>query len=288
MTTAHGPTVGRRRLRFALRRAREAADLTQEQVATAMDWSLSKLIRIEAGQVSISTNDLKALITLYRLDDPKETSGLLELARVSRQRPWWSGYKDILSPQFSAYIGLEAEASLIRYFHTLLAPGLLQTAAYMQAIVKATAPSDPSSDELDAIVQLRLTRQSEVLGRSDAPEILAVLDEAVVRRQVGSPQTMRDQLLHLVECAERPNLTIKILPFSVGAYPVMSGPFVILEFPTEEDSPAILLENNFSGDVLKGPDDVELYKRAFDKIWDLALSARESLQLLHKVADEFE
>src|SRR5690349_8967067 len=107
MGTVYGPTVGRRRLRSAIRRAREAAGLTQEQVAVAMDWSLSKLIRIESGQVSISTNDVKALLSHYRVNDPVQVADLVDLARVARRRTWWSPYRDSVPPAHYAYIGLE-------------------------------------------------------------------------------------------------------------------------------------------------------------------------------------
>jgi transcriptional regulator with XRE-family HTH domain len=292
MTTAHGPVVGRRRLRIALRRSREAANLTQDQVAAEMDWSLSKLIRIEAGQVSISTNDLKAILTLYEVTEAKEISELLELARVSRQRPWWSGYKDRyedrLAPHVFSYIGLEAETSSMRTFDPLLVPGLLQTPAYARAIVREVSPYQRSADELEAIVQIRLTRQREVLGRADPPEFLVVLDEAALRRPVGGAETMREQLRQLAASEEQAHLTVKVLPFSTGPYPAMYGPFVILEFPTQADSPVVFLENAFSGDVLERAEDVGPYRRAFEKISEMALSTKESARLLNKVADEFD
>ena len=194
MTTVYGPTVGRRRLRTVLRRAREAAGLTQEQVAAAMDWSLSKLIRIEAGTVSISTNDVKALSQHYHLDDPQQVRDLVELARLSRRRPWWAAYRDAVPASFAAFIGLEAEADGLQFFQAVGMPGLLQTERYARAIVAASPSSTSGADSDKALtVELRLRRQREVLGRAVPPRIEAVLDEAALRRQLGGRACLRGQ-----------------------------------------------------------------------------------------------
>jgi hypothetical protein len=118
--------------------------------------------------------------------------------------------------------------------------------------------------------------------------VVAILDEAAIRRPVGGPATMREQLLHLVACTERPNVTLKILPFTVGAYPAMYANFIILDFPPGEDAPVVYIENSFTDDVvLERPDEIEPYQRAFDKMRDLSLSTKDSVRLLTKVAEEF-
>ena len=288
MTTAHGPIFGRRRLRLALRKAREASGFRQDQVAGHMDWSASKLTRIEAGQVSVSTNDLKALLALYGVTDDARVRQMLELGRISRQRAWWSTYRDRLSNEFYAYLGLEAEASAMRAYQPLLVPGLLHTPAYARALIAETSPFHLAPDDVDDRVSLRMTRQREVLDQADPPSVIVVLDEAVIRRPVGGSAAMREQLLHLIASIERANLTIEILPFTAGPYPAMYAPFVILEFPDDEDAPVVYMENAFTVDiVLERPDEIELYHQAFDKMRELSLSAKDSVRLLKKAAEEF-
>jgi transcriptional regulator with XRE-family HTH domain len=288
MTTVHGPTVGRRRLRSALRRARDAAGLTQEQVAAAMDWSLSKLIRIEAGSVSISTNDVKALLGHYRMTDQQQINELVELARVSRRRTWWSQYKDTLPSAYASYIGLETEASGLSFFQSTGVPGLLQTPAYARAAVTAastTVAATIDSDEIEVRHAIRMRRQQEVLDRPDRPDIDVVLDEAALHRQTGGPELLREQLLHLADVGRLPRVTIQVLPFTVGDY-APQGPFVILHFPDEDDSDVVYLEGVLAQDVLDRPADVAAYRQTFERMREMSLDPHESLAKITKVAGQ--
>lgn len=137
------PTIHRRRLRSELRKAREAAGMTQRDVAAAMDWSQSKLIRIETGAVNISTNDLRALLGHYGIERAR-TENLVEVARASRDQPRWNVYKDVAEPEYIAFLGYESSASIIRNFEPLLIPGLLQTEEYAREILKRYSRSRPS------------------------------------------------------------------------------------------------------------------------------------------------
>jgi transcriptional regulator with XRE-family HTH domain len=283
MITAHGPIVGRRRLRFALRQAREAAELTQEQVAAQMDWSLSKLIRIEAGTVSVSTNDLKALLALYRISDSAQIEELVELARASRQRTWLAGYKDQLASYRVSFIGLEAETSTLSSFNPLLVPGLLQTETYARAVIAELAPHEGTPEPIEPLVDVRMRRQQEVLGRREPPRLMVLMDEAVLRRPVGGWRAMREQFRQLVEAAEQPNISLRILPFSTGPYPAMYGPFTILDFPEETDTPVVFLENAFSGDVIERVEEVSAYRGMFDQMWQRALTEEDSADLIKEL-----
>ncbi|GAB3511838.1 helix-turn-helix domain-containing protein [Phytohabitans suffuscus] len=288
MTTVHGPTVGRRRLRSALRRARDAAGLTQEQVAAAMDWSLSKLIRIEAGSVSISTNDVKALLGHYRMTDQSQIDELVELARVSRRRTWWSQYKDTLPSAYASYIGLETEASKLSFFQPSGIPGLLQTESYARAAVTAasTTVGDTMDDEqIEVRHAIRMRRQKEVLDRPDRPDIDVVLDEAALHRQTGGPESLREQLVHLAEVGRLPRVTIRVLPFTAGDY-APQGPFVILHFPEQDDSDVVYLEGVLAQDVLDRPVDVAAYQQTFDRLREMSLEPDESLAKITKVAGQ--
>src|SRR6266567_1620788 len=193
------PAVTRRRLRTELRRARLEAGLTQEHVAGVMDWSLSKLIRIENGSVSISTNDLKALVQYYKITDDKRIAELLALARASRERSWWSTYRDI-SKQLAQLIEYESAAYISRHYQDLVIPGLLQTTEYMRTSTRQLAPDMPAS-QVDTVVEVRLKRQ-ELVKRAETPLLFFVLDEAVIRRMVGDRDVMRRQLQQLVEAAD--------------------------------------------------------------------------------------
>src|ERR1700744_3746927 len=138
--TDPSPAVQRRRLRAELRRSRLDAGLTQEQVASAMDWSLSKLIRIENGSVGISTNDLKAVLQHYEITDDKRTAELVSLSRASRERSWWSTYRDSISKRLIQLIEYENAAYITRNFQDLVIPGLLQTTDYIRVSTRQLAP----------------------------------------------------------------------------------------------------------------------------------------------------
>jgi transcriptional regulator with XRE-family HTH domain len=286
MTASLGPTIERRRLRSALRRLRELAGVTQDQVAAAMDWSPSKVIRIEAGAVGISITDLRALLRLYDVTDADAINELAELARSSRKRSWWSEYKESLSPQLVSYIGLEADASAIRYYQPLALPGLLNTEAYARAVVRGTSPVPLTDADLDTRVEVRLKRQQAVLGRDNPPEVTAVLDEAVLRRRVGGVSVMRAQLAYLRRLASRPYVTMQVLPFSAGATPGLTGPFVILEFAAAADTDVVYLETQPGAIWIDKQDDVAPYRGAFDSVRGAALSPEASDALIERVADE--
>lgn len=283
MTSAYGPTVGRRKLRSAIRQAREAAGLTQEQVAVAMDWSLSKLIRIEAGYVSISTNDVKALLNHYQVSDPKRVEELVQLARVSRQRTWWSQYRETIRPAYYSYIGLEAEASELYFYQSVGMPGLFQTEAYAQAVLRAVIPKLEDSAEAQTSVALRLRRQREVLDRADPPGIVVVLDEAALHRQTGGPAVIREQLLHLVALADSGRITVQVLPFTSTVYTPL-GQFVIVRFARGEDADVVYLESTGLEDVIDDPEAVTAHLRTFTGLREAALTPTESLRRISEIA----
>jgi transcriptional regulator with XRE-family HTH domain len=288
MATVQGPTVGRRRLRSALRRAREDAGLTQEQVAAAMDWSLSKLIRIEAGTVSISTNDVKALLNYYRMTDGSRVADLVALARVARRRTWWSQYKDALPVPYLAYIGLEIEASELRFFDSTGIPSLLQTQQYARAAVQAWAattshPLGPG--ELEARTAVQLRRQREILERSHPPTIDVVLDEATLHRQTGGASCLRAQLLHLVALGATPHITVQVLPFASTTY-ACQPTFVILEFSDDDDTGAVYLDGGLTQELIDRPELVVPYQQTFERLRQMSLPAAESLATIAKIASE--
>ncbi|MCC5033558.1 helix-turn-helix transcriptional regulator [Streptomyces sp. WAC 00631] len=232
--------VQRLRLRTELRKARSRAGLTQRQVAATMEWSPSKLIRIEAGEVAITVNDLKALLAEYAITDRRKTEELLQLARGSRKMPF-SEYRDVFGREFLSFLALESSASIIRGFHFFVIPGLFQTEEYIRALSKETSRG-MSQERLDRLVEARLARQ-ELLEGDEGPQIFMVLDESVIRRQIGGPGVMRNQLERLADLASRPRITIQILPFSVGAHQGLLGPYTLFEFSEDGMPDSVYLEN---------------------------------------------
>jgi len=278
------PAVTRRRLRTELRRARLDAGLTQEHVAQAMDWSLSKLIRIENGTNTISTNDLKVLVQHYGITDEKRTAELLSLARTSRERSWWSTYSGIRKT-LAELIEYENAAYISRHYEDLVVPGLLQTADYMRASTRQLAPHMTPS-QVETEVEVRLKRQ-ELLKRAEAPLLFFVVDEAVIRRMVGGKDVMRRQLQQLTEVTDMPNITVEVIPFTAGLVPGLQAPFVIHEFSDAADDELLYLESP-RGDVLirENQDEVLSYREDFERLRKASLGPQATIDFLREVIAE--
>ncbi len=275
----------RRRLRAELKRARQAKDLTQEQVAREMDWSLSKIIRIEAGSSGISANDLKALLRFYEITDAEQVDVLLALAKAARERSWWSAYRDVAPPQLLQLIEYESAASAIRQFESMFVPGILQTEDYARAVIQDYYDERPGSDKLRALVELRVRRE-ELLDSDNPPSFQFMLDEAVVRRLVGGSTVMKRQLRRMIELAGKPHLTIEVIPFSAGLHPGMKGPFEIIEFADPSDSDIVFLESPRGDIVSDNPEETLSRREAFERLGKASLGPRDSLTRLARIADE--
>jgi transcriptional regulator with XRE-family HTH domain len=241
------PSAARRRLRNELRSAGDAAGWSQLKASAALDWSLSKLLRIESGSVAVAVTDLRALLTLYGVSDDALVRELVEIARASRGRPWWYEYRGIVRPQFAQYLGYESIASSFRIFGLALVPGLLQTQEYAQTVIAAHAGLGEAV-AVGAQLTLRLDRADRLFQRENVKEISVLLDESTLRRQVAGPAGMRRQIRHLIDIARRPRVSFGILPFDVGAHSAMSGPFSVLQFAEAQDD--VLYLDGVSGDTL--------------------------------------
>ncbi|MBW8482996.1 helix-turn-helix domain-containing protein [Actinomadura parmotrematis] len=286
---ALGPVVQQALLTDELVTLRRELGKTQEEVASALDWSTSKLIRIEGANVKISVSDLRSLLRHYGLEDGARVERLVEYARGARTRGWWALYRNDLEPDFHTYLGYEAGASYIRSFQPLRVPGLLQTEEYARAM---TIEFVPESHALDVVVDVRMQRQVEVLDKSEPPDQHYLLDEAVIRRWVGAQRDdsiMPRQLRHLLDTAERPGITIDVIPFRSGAHFGLRGEFTVLSFDSAL-SDILYLEDARSLDLTIGARDSRVadYRDAFDNIRRLALPQEESLALIERIAAEME
>ncbi len=283
------PSIQRRRLRAELRKAREAAGMRQGDVAKAMDWSPSKLIRIEGGQVSISTNDLRALLTHYNIKDSRRATSLLELAKSGRGTSFYDQYGRVLKSGFRDYLAYEGMASVIRQWEPLFVPGLLQTEEYARAVL--TDVNGARDDQADQIWAVRQHRQEAVHERSDPPDMVFVVDEAAIRRHVGrNDLTMVNQLRRLKDYATEPNINVRIMQFSAGANPGMNGNFILLEFDEADLNDLVHLESVDDITIKDDAEQIGRYLDQFVRIEALALSEDDSVafidQVIAEMADE--
>ena len=283
MPSEQSPTVRRRRLALELRRLREAARLTCEEVADHLECSASKISRVETGRGSVSPRDVRDMLELYGVP-PQQRESLVQLARDSRQKGWWHAYSDTMQPQFVTYVGLESAAAEIRIYEVSLIPELLQTEDYARAVIRSGMMNSPAED-VERRVALRMARQPAIT-RDDPPKVWAVLDEAALRRRVGGAGLMRLQLEHLLAQATLPNVAVQVIPFGGGAHPAMGRPFIILVFPERVDTDVVYLEDLTSALYLEDVADVDRYNVFFNHLRASALSFDDSSALIASVLKE--
>ncbi len=274
------PTVRRRELGAMLRILRNERGLTVDQVAGDLLCSPSKVSRMETGQRGATLRDIRDLCDLYRVTDPVERERLMSLAQEGRQQGWWQSY----SLKHRTYVGLEQEAQALTIFQSAVVPGLFQVADYTRAIHRVGSPPF-AEEEIEERVDERGKRQ-HILTEAGSPRVEVLLDEAVLRRQVGSATVMRGQLSHLIGMTEQPNITIQVIPFSAGAHPALESNFTILEFAGQ--APTIVHTESLAGQFyLEKQQDIERYLLALDLLRDLAFDPKESARAMAKVRDTY-
>jgi hypothetical protein len=268
--------------------------LTQENVSRHFEWHAAKVTRIETARVAVTARDVRDLLDLYHVRDEPYREALIELARMSRERTWWSDYRDVIRP--GNFVGLEAGASAMLTWEPVIVPGLLQTEAYIRALMLTGRSADPPH-EIDRRVRLRLTRQDRLTERRPL-EFSAVVDESVVRRVVGGEEAMAEQLRHLIEMAQLPNVTLQILPFGSGGHAFLGGPVALLEFQAVEaqmnNSHGVTRQETTHLDVvyLEGlagdsyeeqPAEVARYRKEFERLSAQALDHRQTIEMIESL-----
>ncbi|MFI5857640.1 helix-turn-helix domain-containing protein [Streptomyces parvulus] len=279
MTPRVDPSLNRRKLRLALRKARERSGLSQREAAERVEWSQSKLIRMETGTVSVSVSDLRALLALYGITEPDTVHELEEAARGSKGASWWSSYHDVVSPQFAQYLGYEGAARAVDTYHPIVIPGHLQTRAYAEALL---AERGLTEERMRRVVDLRMERQRRMFEGTGRPTATFVLDEAAVRRQIGGRDAFRAQLGQILDFAGRDEITVRVLPFDAGAHYSTLGSFVLLRFSDDDD----LLYLEHAAGSMTGGEDLELlahYQECFQTLMERALDENASLDLINRV-----
>lgn len=282
MPRGETPVGQLRRLRAALKQEREQHGFTQRDVAEALDWSSSKLIRIEKGVVGISITDLKALLFHYRVTDSDRVDELVEMARDGKKPAWWQAYKDIYGQQFLNFLGLEASSIRIKQFQARVIPGLLQTRGYARAVISSYREDE---ERIERGTQVRLRRQE--LVSIDGPDMVFVIDEGALRRQVGGAEVMREQLLRLKEAAALPNVDVRVIPFSAGALKALTSSFTLFQI-SEDETDFVLLIELPDEDILveEFTDQIKEYLSIFGELEGLALSEDDSVVLIEKILAE--
>lgn len=276
------PSARSRRLAAELLRLREAAELSREQVAGRLGWSVSKLWRVETARSRAHHGDVADILDIYGITgQPRDA--LTRLAREARRRGWWHSYADVLADGFDVYVDLEADASAIRTYESQLVPGLLQTPDYARAVLTAAwVTTEPA--EIDRRAAVRMRRQELITARDKPLQLWAILDEAVLRRAVGGQQVMHAQLTALAEAARQASITLQVLPFSAGAHPAMLGTFVLLSFPEPGDADVVYLETDTSSLYLEEAPEITRYDEIFSHLRVSALAPRESAAFIDALA----
>jgi hypothetical protein len=267
--------------------------LTQENVSRHFEWHAAKVTRIETARVAVTARDVRDLLDLYHVSDEPYRQALIELARMSRERTWWSDYRDVIRP--GNFVGLEAGASSMLTWEPVIVPGLLQTEAYIRALMLTGRSSDPPH-EIDRRVRLRLTRQGRLTERRPL-EFAAVIDESVVRRVVGGEEVMAEQLRHLIEMAQLPNVTLQIVPFASGGHAFLGGPVALLEFQAVEAQmnnhgvtrqetthlDVVYLEGLAGDSYEEQPAEVARYRKEFERLSAQALGHRQTIEMIESL-----
>jgi transcriptional regulator with XRE-family HTH domain len=279
-----GPTVVRMLVGAQLRQLREARGISREDAGYAIRASHSKISRLELGRTSFKVRDVADLLTLYGVTDEAERATLLALTEQANTPGWWQRYTDVVPGWFEAYLGLEQAASIIRTYEVQFVPGLLQTPDYARAVIQLGHP-DASRTQIERRVSLRVSR-AQILHRPDPSNLWAVIDEAALRRPIGSRETMRAQLEHLIYIAELPHVTVQVLPFSVGGHAAAGGPITILRFAETELPDVIYLEQLISALYLDKTDDTYRYGHLMNRLAIEAEQPAATQRLLRQILQE--
>ncbi|MFC8953611.1 helix-turn-helix domain-containing protein [Streptomyces sp. NPDC057101] len=271
MAANSNPTVKKRRLGAELRRLRQASGLKGTEVAERLMVSQAKISHLENGNRTIRPRDVRDLCALYGVTDQQVVDSLMRMARESTQPGWWNIYGDI--PQ-SFYVALETDAATIHTYEPMTVPALLQTPAYAQAVIEETIPQ-LTTEQSATRLKVRLRRQHRIYDTARPLRLWIVLDESALRRVIGSPDIMREQLEHLITLGSEPHITVQVLPYTTGAHPGLSGHFSILR---SADSPgAVAYLERFTSDLyLEKPSDVQHYSTMYDHLQAQALDPDSS------------
>lgn len=290
ITVQNNSTVPRRQLGRNLWQLRRLNRITRRMAAEALEWSEPKMWRIETGQTAMRSHEVETMCRFY--DAPEDTTkALMALAKETKSNGWWHAYTDVMPPGFDVYIGLEEVASHLSWYESELVPGLFQTPGYARTLINALYGAN--QDEVDRRVHLRISRQPLLTRSIKPPRVDVVLNEAIIRRMVGTPEDMAAQLRHLLQVSDLPNVSIRVVPFGAGFQPgVLCGPFVLLRFPPDRNGrqtePTTVYSESLTGVLyLDKPYEIERYSEVFLTIQKVSLGESASRDLIGAAARGF-
>jgi transcriptional regulator with XRE-family HTH domain len=277
-------TVQLRRLAVLLHEMREEAEISKETVSARTGINVTTLYRIETAQARPQRRTLMAMLDLYGATEERRVD-VLKLLQEAQKPGMSRPFEAAVSEVYAAYINFETEALSARLFQTSFIPGLLQTERYAWAVLDTAMPKVESS-----VIEQRLrarVERAKILARADDPlELWVVLDEAAIRRVVGGPDVMGEQLERLTADCEKRNVILQVLPFNSGAHPAMVGSFVVLDFPNPADPELVYVEGIAGDDIVEGHNEIRRFGVMFDQLRAMALSPRDSAALIAEAADK--
>ncbi len=256
-----------------------------EDAAERIGGDKPKISRQENGRQGVSKLEIEALLELYRVSDDRLRTALTTLAREGRRKGWWAQYSDILPAGFQERLSIESDAARILTFQSMLVPGLLQTTEYATEVIRAAGKSQ-TEEQIKSYIEVRASRQ-EILARPNPPQYVCLLDEAVLRREVGGPAVMVRQLDKILEVNNPPRLTIQVVPLSQGWHAGADGAFNIYSYPDPMDLDVVNLDYLDGALYLEEDLPVERYQLAFDELRAAALASRHSMKLVSSVRQGF-
>ena len=287
MIAPGSPTVRRRRLAAELRGIRESKGKSGDTVAAALKWSPSKISRYERARTGLRPREVERLLDYYEITGPRRAL-LLGLAEDAAQKGWWEEFTDSLSEDYKQFIGLEHEATSMAIWHVDVVTGLLQTEDYARHIIGSYSRVEPvAPGMIGRLVRVRM-RRKQVLNR-EGLQLSVVLDESVLKRRIGDEPVMYDQLMRLVKEADRPNLTLQVLPLD-AQHSVFGESFVIFSFGQDADAmlqDVVSTEHLRSGFTLEGERDTYLHRIAFQMLSEAALDPVASRALILETAESY-
>jgi transcriptional regulator with XRE-family HTH domain len=292
MAEGDSPTVARRRVRLAIREAREAHNLTQQQVAEQMEWSLSKVIRIESGEVSISVNDLRPLLAFIGIKDKSEVGSLIADARIarSRQRQAWyqrPEFREHMSDSLRRLIEYEAEATAMRSYSVYYPPGPLQTADYAAALTGSWRDHEIASESVEKLVEARRLRHDMVLDRLGTLKVFLVLDQSVFMRTIGGPKVLAGQLTELHDLAERGLINVRMLPFDLDSPIANNASFDLLSIAGDAGE-VMYRENGLTDEIIEDAQSTARHRERFDQLWHVAAAEVDTIDFIKERIDFLE
>ncbi|GAA3294474.1 MULTISPECIES: helix-turn-helix domain-containing protein [Dactylosporangium] len=285
MSPGDTPAVARRRVRLAIKDARLAQGFTQSQVAEAMEWSLSKVMRIESGEVTISANDLRPLLSHLGIRDRQTVEDLIHAAKASKQKKqWWDDqrYQGMLTPAMRQLISFEAEATVIRSFAPAVIPGWLQGEAYALAVTSVFA-DELSDKEIATRSAIRAARRKALRDRSPRPQLYALFDESVLLRQYGGAEALGETLSAVSSAIAEGWLSVRIHPLE-SPYPAF-GQYDLLYLSSEDDNHAVLYRESYTIDeIVDDPPRIARHREGWDRMWDASIGEVESAERIARAA----